>query len=156
VALCDPNQENCQALGTLFRDAAKFSNFGKEQISALSLDLVILASPVRYHRDQAVQALQASIAVLCEKPIPCSANECNDMINSAQESGSLLACGLIRRFFPAPQLIHHIVSTEVLGKVISFRCADGGHFAWQAKSAAHFERNESGGGVLIDLGFHAL
>jgi predicted dehydrogenase len=154
--LFDPDQENRKTLAGIFPAARTYNEFAQEHSATCPLDLAILASPPRYHCDQSIKAMRAGMSVLCEKPMALSSDECQAMINTAHETGRVLAIGLIRRFFPAAQLIRQIVSLQVLGKIEFFRCVDGGLFSWQAKSASLFDRQTAGGGVLMDLGFHTL
>jgi predicted dehydrogenase len=74
------------------------------------------------------------------------------MVKAASESQRILAIGLVRRFMPAAQAIHSIVSQKLLGDVKSFYFSEGRVFRWPVQSASYFRDN----GVLRDIGVHVL
>lgn len=153
-ALYDPNAENIAFLQQAFPNA--------ESLPALSslrqskADLAIIASPPRYHCEQTIQALEAGMAVLCEKPLALSVQEGKKMVDAARRSSQLLAVGLCRRFFPATETIRQILTAELLGEIKSFYCYEGGIFRWPLQSATFFKKEDAGGGVLFDIGAHLL
>jgi predicted dehydrogenase len=121
-----------------------------------NIDLAIIASPPYLHADQTIAALESGAAVLCEKPMATSISQCQAMNTSAENTGRLLAVGMIRRFFPASQLIQHVIANNLLGQVKSFQFLEGSVFSWPARSASFFDKQQSGGGVLMDTGSHVL
>ncbi len=149
--LCDPARENADRLAKSFPAAAVAEN-----LSGRKIDLVIVASPPNLHASQTIAALQSGSAVLCEKPMAISADQCREMNACAKSRRRLLAVGLIRRFFPASQLIRQIISNRVLGHVTAFDFSEGAPFSWPAKSESFFDKEQAGGGVLTDLGSHVL
>jgi predicted dehydrogenase len=152
-ALFDPNGAMRQLLKQFFPSALEveeFSELGRQ------IDLVIVASPPSVHAEQSVELLRSGIAVLCEKPLATSVAEAQAMIDAAAESSSILAAGMVRRFFPATQMIREMLASNAIGDVTSFVFEEGDVFRWPVASAAYFEKRVSGGGVLTDIGAHAL
>jgi predicted dehydrogenase len=78
------------------------------------------------------------------------------MVEAAKRAGRDLAIGLVRRFFPATETIRHVLAQGVLGPVRSVRVDEGGMFEWPIGSASYFRKEIAGGGVLQDIGTHAL
>jgi predicted dehydrogenase len=154
TALCDPSPSRLEALQVSFPAAQAVTAI--EELISLSPDLAIVASPPRFHSSQANALLAAGAHVLCEKPMASSVLEADSMIMAAARAKRVLAIGLFRRFFPALQTIHSLVSGGVLGRPLSFVFSEGGPFNWPAASASFFQRQHSQGGVLLDLGVHAL
>jgi predicted dehydrogenase len=115
-----------------------------------------VASPPRYHTQQTLQLLQAGVAVLCEKPMAITLGAAEVMVACAEATQRLLAIGLVRRFFPATQMIHDLLTRESLGPVQSFRYAEGEPFRWPVQSATYFQKETAQGGVLLDIGVHVL
>jgi predicted dehydrogenase len=118
--------------------------------------LAILASPAAVHAEQSIELLGAGISVLCEKPIALSAAQAEAMAQAAARSSGFIAAGMLRRFFPATQTIRQLVSSGIIGEVTSFEFQEGHIFRWPISSGAYFRRDTAGGGVLMDLGAHAL
>ncbi len=85
-----------------------------------------------------------------------SVAECDRMIDSATRSGSVLAVGLQRRFFGANRLVAAAVHERRFGPARRFELSEGGLYRWPMRSSFALDRAQAGGGVLADLGIHAL
>ncbi|WP_442752385.1 Gfo/Idh/MocA family protein, partial [Bacillus wiedmannii] len=55
------------------------------------VDAVCICTPNKFHAEISIAALQAGKHVLCEKPMALTATECEQMIESAKNSGKKLA-----------------------------------------------------------------
>ncbi len=152
AALLDPDPRGIDELRRAFpaaRAVDDVAGLGHERV-----ELAIVASPPRLHAQQTIAALQAGVAVLCEKPMATTVAECDAMIAAADAARRLLAVGLYRRFLPAARTIAEVLRSGRLGRLRRFRCAEGGAFTWPVRSTAFFER--AAGGVLADVGVHVL
>jgi predicted dehydrogenase len=154
AALCDPASDALARIANEFPRAERLSAFG--DLLHRGLDLVIVASPPRWHCEQVIALLEAGAAVLCEKPLATNVADAEAMVRAAAKAGRPLAIGLMRRFFPATRTIKAMLEARVIGEIRRFRCFEGGTFGWPVRSSSYFERSTSGGGVLIDLGPHLL
>ena len=150
AALFDPNPANLTSIHKSFPAAVEVRDV--DQLTQSGLDLAIIASPPQYHASQSIQCLQSGMSVLCEKPMALSVAEGEAMVAAASSSGGLLAVGLVRRFFPAAQTLHNILSLNIFGAVKSFSCTEGRVFQWPVQSVSYFRDN----GVLRDIGVHIL
>lgn len=154
VGLVDPNTERLGRLGRRFPQAFRY-----ETISGLSraqADLAIVASPPRFHAEQTIALLKAGLSVLCEKPMATNVADGHAMVDAAERAPGIFAVGLVRRFFPAAQAIRDILSGGMIGEIRSFRFAECNNFDWPVASVDYFRAGHSGGGVLLDIGVHAL
>jgi predicted dehydrogenase len=77
------------------------------------------------------------------------------MIEAAATGGSVLAVGLVRRYYPAASFVKDLLDDGVLGPVVRVDAREGAVFGWQVVSDATFRRDQ-GGGVLTDIGSHVL
>lgn len=155
-ALCDPAAERTARLGTFFPAATAHRDTAELFATPDAADLALVLSPVRFHAEQTIAAVRAGAAVLCEKPLAANSTEADAMIAAAREAGKPLAVGLFRRFFPNARTLREAVRAGSLGKVHGFRMVEGARFGWPAASPALFDRRQAGGGVLLDVGAHAL
>lgn len=155
VALVDLNSPRAQAISNLLPTARVFASVDA-MFSQLAPDLAIVAAPHRFHVDLTLRCLEKSAAVLCEKPMAVTTVECDRMITAAERGNRVLAVGHFRRFFPSCQAIKAILNAGLLGPVRSFRFLEGETYSWPAQSASFFNRNDAGGGVLIDAGAHTI
>jgi predicted dehydrogenase len=127
------------------------------QVEAPPGSLAIIASPPRWHAGQTLEALARRWHVLCEKPMAASGAEAGQMVAAAETAGRILAIGHYKRFFPTSRYLKFLCGPAApLGALQSFTIAEGGPFTWPAASPAFFQKSETPGGVLLDLGVHAL
>ena len=152
-ALVDPAPANIEPLAALFPSAAKAA---KLEELALASRLVVIASPPKFHAAATIHALQKGATVLCEKPMASTVAEAETMVAAAQASGSLLAVGLYKRFFPACEALKGLLEKEPLGRLQRFTIEEGGKFGWQAASDSFFRKSVTPGGILLDIGVHVL
>lgn len=152
TAVFDVDPERARAIRTRHElDAEIVEDF--DQVARIT-DAVIVAVPNRYHSDYSIRLLRAGIHVLCEKPLALSVSEAREMVAVADETRTVLACGLVRRFFGATELAAEAIRRELVGTPLSAEIHESS-WGWPF-SRAFFDRDISGGGVLIDSGPHTL
>ncbi len=155
VALVDTSAEQAANIGVMLPKARQYQDVQKMLVEHKP-DLAIIAAPHRFHADLAAVCLERGSHVLCEKPMAATTADCDRMVKAADEAGCLLAVGHFRRFFPATKMVKNILDANLLGEIRSFRFLDGENYSWPAQTASPFKRAEAGGGVLIDIGAHAI
>jgi len=89
----------------------------RELLANPAIDLIVVASPDPFHRDQTVEALQAGKHVLVEKPMAPTVAECQDMVDAAKAANKSLFVGHIVRFTPAFATVKKVVESGDLGQV---------------------------------------
>lgn len=119
-------------------------------------ELVIVASPPNFHRQQVEICLKAGHHVLCEKPLASNAQDARAMAGAAKASGKLLAVGHYKRFMPAHQVLRDCIQKETFGRLKHIEMAEGGKFGWPAATDSFFRPEQTPGGVLYDIGVHVL
>ena len=154
LALCDPDVDSARHVGARFPIATRSADF--EEFLRQNIELIIVASPPACHAEQVILALRAGKAVLCEKPLATSLADAQAIVETAEQTGSILAVGLVRRFLPAARSIKHVLASGLLGDLRAFHCFEGGSFRWPVRSRTYFDRQITGGGVLQDIGPHVL
>lgn len=155
VALLDPVASHATLLQKSFPSAGTVQQLS--ELSRHAYELAIVASPHSLHAAQAIHLLESGVSVLCEKPMATSMDDARAMVRAAAAGPGLLAIGLVRRFFPATRMIHHMLALRILGDVTSFEFSEGSEtFGWPAASRGYFDKREAQGGVLMDIGAHAL
>jgi predicted dehydrogenase len=155
VAIIDPNPLNAAQLQSQFPTSIHVCDLA--DLLAHEVNLAIVASPHSMHADHSIRLLNAGVSVLCEKPMAASVADAQAMIDAAANSSGVLAIGMLRRFFPATQTIRRILALNILGELTSFQFAEGdASFGWPVASPGYFRKSEAHGGVLMDIGVHAL
>lgn len=154
TALYDPNPHRVTAMLRHFPGARLLPSI--DRVDSGWADLALVASPVKFHREQAIRCLESGLAVLCEKPLAVTGAEAEAMVRAAEAAEKLFAVGLIRRFFATTQFIRQVIAERRFGRLQSFHACEGGRFSWDAASPSFFQKEAAGGGVLIDAGAHSL
>jgi len=123
---------------------------------ALRPELVVIATPPSLHRSQGEQAFAAGCDVLCEKPLAASAADADALVASAAAAGRFLAAGHYKRFMPSHRALKTLIGRRTFGALREIEISEGGRFAWPAATDSFFRREQTPGGVLLDLGIHVL
>jgi predicted dehydrogenase len=154
AAVFDPDAGRASKFCAQFPSAVSYPD--ESFLEKVPLDLAIVASPVSFHEAHSIRALEAGIAVLCEKPLAANTEAGDRMIAAALKHRRILAVGLLRRFYANVQFTRQLIQNKTLGSVTSFAIQEGGPFNWPARSDSFFRKSTAGGGVLLDLGVHVL
>ena len=153
AAICDTAPLNLRLLRSALPKVKMYDDY-QLMMESEDLDLIVVTTPVFLHHRMAMTALKKGIAVFMEKPLALNGEESFEL---ASASGKITTCvGYCRRFMATYQMAKHLLETEKLGKALSF----GSHmFVTQNMDEStgwQYDPKKSGGGVLMDLGSHAL
>lgn len=152
--LVDPSDAARHALAAAFPHAQQVANLAES--NAADGSLAIIATPPRFHSAQTLESVKRGWHVLCEKPMASTSAECGEMIAAAHATDRLLAVGLYKRFFPSSRYLKDLFSQGQLGALRSFSISEGGPFRWPAATPSFFNKAQTPGGVLLDIGVHVL
>lgn len=92
-----------------------------ELLSRDDVRCVLIASPSRFHAEQAVAAARAGKDVLLEKPIAHSLADADRVIAAAREAGVRLQVGFQRRYDAAYADAYQLVRSGSLGEPLFYR-----------------------------------
>jgi predicted dehydrogenase len=155
VALVDPAEPARARLQREFPHATTAATLMTAEAPHASL--AIIASPPRWHAEQALAAFGRGWHVLCEKPMAATSAAAEKMIAAARATDRVLAVGHYKRFFPSSRGLKFLCGPAApLGALRRFAIIEGGPFSWPAASPGFFQRSETPGGVLLDIGVHVL
>lgn len=129
-----------------------------EMLTDSGVEAITICSPHPVHAEPAVKALRAGVHVIVEKPLASSLQDCDAMLQAAEEGGAMLAMISQRRFFEPSQRIRRAIDagkigTPVLGSVMMFGWRDEEYFKsdpWRGSWLGE------GGGVLVNQASHQL
>ena len=155
VALCDRDPEKAARVAQKFGVPQSSGRFD-DLLANDELDAVDLCTPNFLHAPMATAALEAGKHVLCERPLARSAEEAAAMTRAAKKSDRVLMCALQHRFRADAQLLKKFVEKGDLGELFFAKAgwlrqrSDWDSDEWRR------QKRESGGGVVLDLGFQML
>lgn len=152
VGFADPSPEMAAEAAKLAPDAARVANF--DALLALKPDGVVIATPSALHADQSIAALEAGAAVFCQKPLGRDAAEAARVVDAARRADRLLGVDFSYRYTSGMQAIAGLIRSGELGQVfaadLTFHNAYGPDKPW------FYDRAQSGGGCVMDLGVHLV
>lgn len=157
AAACDPVEQRREEAVSRFGVERTYSDY-REMLESEQLDVVSVATPNRFHAEQAVAALKAGAHVLLEKPAALSMKEIAQIKAAVGKSGKVLIVGYSHRFHRGNLKAKRMVEAGVIGEpyMIRVRFAHMGPIPGWAKSDWFYEPKLAGGGALLDMGIHAI
>jgi predicted dehydrogenase len=93
-------------------------------LSRVHADAALIATPSFLHAPQALQALDAGLAVLVEKPFGCNLEEAVQVVQHAQTAGRPVMVAENYRFFRAERTVRHLLDEGVAGRLRGAVCVD--------------------------------
>jgi predicted dehydrogenase len=117
VAMCDTKAPLIERARETARDA-RASNDPAKLLSSPDVDAVVIATPATTHYELARAALLAGKHVLCEKPLTMSADECERLIELADERKLTLFVGHTFVYNPAVRAAGAFVADDELGPAL--------------------------------------
>lgn len=127
---------------------------GLDGLLAAGVDGVVIASPSALHADQTIAALEAGVAVFCQKPLGRTAEEVSAAVAAARAADRLLAVDLSYRYTAGMTAIRPLIAEGALGRVfaadLTFHNAYGPDKPW------FYDVAQAGGGCVMDLGVHLV
>ena len=126
-----------------------------EMIEKERLDAVSVCTPNFSHKQTTIDALEAGLHVLCEKPIAMNLAEGQAMEAAARKAGNVLQIGLHWRFTAEAQVLKRFAEAGDLGDIYYGEATylrRRGIPGWGVFTQKKFQ----GGGALIDIGVHTL
>ena len=97
VAICDINESRLNETADLFGIEKRYAS-ETEMLANEQLDAVDVCVWNCNHAKCAIEALNAGLHVLCEKPMAYSAKEAEEMLEASRKSNKLLMIGFVLRF----------------------------------------------------------
>jgi predicted dehydrogenase len=152
VAYADPSDEMAAEAAALAPGAKRVD--GLDALLGLGLDGVVIATPSARHAEQSIRALEAGVAVFCQKPLGRTTAEVAGVVEAAAAADRLLGLDLSYRHTAAMQAIRQLIQTGELGRVSAVDLVF--HNAYGPGKSWFFDPVQSGGGCVIDLGVHLV
>jgi len=155
VAAVDQDLNEAQA-AALETGAAHFSDRFEDAL-APGVDVVVISTPNRLHKEHAVAALGAGKHVLLQKPMARSVEECDAILEAQRGSGATLGVYMNLLDHPLFRDMRRMLEEGYLGRVAlySARLAHRGGLSWPGIDKNwRASRAATGGGSFVQLGVH--
>ncbi|MEV6966798.1 Gfo/Idh/MocA family oxidoreductase [Hamadaea sp. NPDC051192] len=120
-------------------------------------DLVVLATPTRFHADAALECFASGVPVVVDKPMALDAEQAQQMVTAAEVAGVAFTLFQNRRWDSDFLTVRRLIAEHELGEVLRF---ESRFERWRPEPSPGKWREdlppEEGGGSLLDLGSHLV
>ena len=124
---------------------------------SLALDAVSICTYNRQHAPCAIQALDAGLHVMLEKPFTVTTEEAIEVMRAEKRSGKILSIGFQPRYDENLIALKDIVDSGVLGKIYYVQTGGGRRRGIPTPFGTTFIEDETAGlGALADIGCYSL
>lgn len=142
-----------KAFAAEYADCTSYGSY-EELVADPKIDAIYVATPHPSHVSNTLLALRAGKPVLCEKPFAVNAIEAKLMIDTAREMNLALMEAMWTRFLPHIRKTRELLSSGVIGHVISVEADHGQRLA--ALQIPRLMLPEFAGGALLDLAIYPI
>ncbi len=152
-ALSEKNKIIANVLKKYLPEVNTYQNY-EEMLENEELDIIAITTPVFLHRKMIDDSMKRNLNIFVEKPLTMSGDQCQSVLKKTYEKRTMV--GYCRRFMGTYNLAKKLIKNSDLGNVQYF---NSHLFVGQVFSEGKgwlYNPETSGGGVLIDLGSHAI
>lgn len=158
-SIADIDERRIEIAKELFGEDVTYFNSASELIQSGSCEAIIPTVPHYYHPGYAIEAFEAGLHVLCEKPAGVYATQVEAMNESASKSGKVFGMMFNQRTNPLYIKARQMVQSGELGRLIHAHWIITSWFRSQSyydKSPWRATWAGEGGGVLLNQNPHNL
>ena len=154
AAVMDSDPARAAAVAAKYSVVHHFSQVN-ELLSLPDIQVVYIATPNCYHKEQVIAAARAGKHILVEKPIALTLADAEEMIAVCRENRVKLMAGYMMRFHAHHQHLRGMIERGDLGQVVFGRTQ---LTCWYPPIPGAWRQDPSmgGGGAWMDLGSHCI
>jgi predicted dehydrogenase len=152
VAILNHHMDKAEAFAKAHGISQWYDNLD-QLLSESGAQVIDICLPNYLHHEACMKAAAANKHVIIEKPLALTLEEANEMIDACKKKGLLLMYAEELCFAPKYERARALVEHGAVGKVYLLKQAEkhsGPHSAW------FYNKETAGGGVMMDMGCHAL
>ena len=120
------------------------------------VDGVIVTTPNRYHEGPVVDALDAGLDVLVEKPVAHNVEAAERIAAAARDAEGFCMVGFHTRFEPAVETVTDYTEAGRFGDLTHVEASFVRRRGVPGRGSWFTQKEVAGGGALIDIGVHAV
>lgn len=147
VELCDADARSLEEAGQALGDVPPHESF--EALLDSRPEMLLIATPHVLHAPMTCAALEAGIAVLCEKPMSDRLGGAREMARVQLETGTPLRIGFMQRFNPGVIRLKTLLGEGSLGVPLSARYHAGSYATLQNSVSRH--QRDVFGALVMDF-----
>jgi len=134
----------------------------QEMLRKIELDAAIISLPNFLHREAVLAVAERGLDVYVEKPLANNLQECEQIGAAIKKFNVKLMVGHNFRFLPSVQKLSEMIKNGTCGDpvITVLEYIHGGAFSHPLEPRRvpkwRFDKQKTGGGVLVDLGYHMI
>jgi len=153
AGVCDIEKGKAKAIAEHFNVKNYYTDYTK-MLKEAEADCLIVTTPTNLHKDVAISGFEAGMNVLVEKPLARNLTEGEKIVEAAKKAKKHLMVGMNNRFRPDFMMQESFISANELGKIFYIKSGFIRRRSTVEKWA--LDKEQSGGGVIMDLGIVVL
>jgi len=153
AAICGRNAERAGAMARRWDIPAVHTDY-RELIARPDLDAVIIASSNETHYPMTMEALEAGLHVLCEKPLGLDYAQAVEMTELAVSKGVCHMTPFTYSQMPTTRFVKRLVDEGYLGRPYHLNLRYYTGFGREDSYLWRFDGNKAGAGAVGDIGSH--
>lgn len=154
TAICGRNHERMDELAKKYEVPQTFTDY-REMIERGGLQAIVVLAPDDLHYPIVMDALDARIHVLCEKPLALTAGQAKAMYEKAEAVGVKHMTFFTYRWFPPFMYLRDLITQGYIGRCFHCNIRYFSGYARDARYRWRFDRRRANGN-LGDFGSHMV
>jgi len=132
-----------------------YENF-KKMLEKENLDFVYITTPVKSHISIATHCAKNNISFFIEKPLSKTAIECKELCEILRNKKTTNMVGFNLRYSSTFLKAKELLDKKMIGEILDVRATAFRTLVLKEGTGWRFQKESSGGGVLVDIGIHVL
>jgi predicted dehydrogenase len=154
VAICGRNRDRAEKMARKYEIPSVFNDY-REMIDKGNLHAIVIITPDDLHYPMTMDALDAGLHILCEKPLAHNAEQARAMYEKAETVGVKHMTFFTHRWLPHHRYMKELVDRGYVGRCFHCHIRYLGGYARKARYLWRFDRRRANG-ALGDLGSHLI
>lgn len=153
AGVCDIDKGKSRFIAAKYGVKQSFTKLD-DMLKECEADALIVTSPTYLHKEQALKGFERGLNVLVEKPLALNYNEASVIVDAGKAAKKMLMVGMNNRFRPDIMMQESFISAKELGEIFYVKTG----FLKKRSTVENWslKKEESGGGVVMDLGIVTL
>lgn len=152
AAICGRNRGRAEEMAKKYNIPRIFTDY-REMIEKGNLDALVVSTPDDLHYAMTMDALDAGLHVLCEKPMAPNAGQAKEMYERAEAVGVKHMVLFTYRWVPHHQYLKTLIDNGYLGRLFQCQLRFLGGYGRDGQYGWRFDRQRANG-IWGDLGSH--
>jgi len=161
AAVCGRNRDRAEEMAKKYEIPTVFTDY-REMIEKGNLQAIVIATPDDMHYPMVMNALDAGLHVVCEKPLASNVEQAREMCDKAEDVGVKHMIYFTYRWVPVYRYVRELIDEGYIGccfhcHIHNFLGYSRGPSGWLFGDLSRWRFDgKRSNGVLGDLGSHAI